>query len=351
MSKPQGVALVGLGMVAPVFADAVRRLSPGVELRGVLASTVEHGNRFVEQQRALLPADCCVYRTIDEVAADDRVDFVLLATPPDARLDLIEVLADAGKPVLAEKPIERTLAAASAIVDRCESAGVPLGIVLQHRARPSVRTLLARIEAGELGRLAMAEVRVPWWRPQRYYDEPGRGTVARDGGGVLLTQAIHTLDLMLTLAGPVRAVTAMTATTALHDMETEDFATAGVEFASGAVGSILATTASFPGSAEQVTLHGDRASAVLVGEQVTIHAHDGRTDTTGPAPGEHAAGGSGENPIAFSSDLHMAMVHDFATALRNERPPLVTGRSALAVHRLIAAIERSAAAGQRIELP
>ncbi len=346
MPAEVGVALIGLGMVAPVIADAVGRLGERVEFRGVAASSPASAEAFLERHRDLVPAGCRVYETVAAVADDPEVTLVLVATPPDARNEIVAQLVAAGKHLLIEKPIERDLTAATAIVEAADAAGVLLGVFLQHRAKPSTLRLAQMMTSGELGALAMVEAVVPWWRPQRYYDEPGRGTYARDGGGVLLTQAIHTLDLMLALAGPAAAVTAMTATTRLHDMEAEDFASAGLEFGDGAVGHLMATTAAFPGSPEHLVFHHELASAKLQSDTVTVWWRDGRVESFG----EPAGTGSGENPMAFSSEWHAAVIDDMVGAIAEGRQPLVSGYDALAVHRFIDAVEHSANAQARVEI-
>ena len=182
--------------------------------------------------------------SIQAIAADREIDAVLLLTPPNARIHEVTLLANAGKHILMEKPVERTTVAAEAIVGLCERAGVALGIVFQHRLRPASLALKALLGGGRLGPIALVRLEVPWWRPQKgYYDVPGRGTLARDGGGVLISQAIHAMDLMLSLLWQVDEVQAMAATTSLHEMETEDFAAADLRFHSGASSSLMATTA------------------------------------------------------------------------------------------------------------
>jgi predicted dehydrogenase len=187
---------------------------------------------------------------------------------------------------------------------------------------------------------------VPWWRDQSYYDAPGRGTYARDGGGVLISQAIHTLDLMLSLTGPVADVTATAATTGFHAMEAEDFVSAGLRFANGAVGHLFASTASFPGRGETITLHFKGGSARLESGILQIDHADGRTETIGKA----ASSGAGADPMAFTSDWHRFVIEDFAQALQDKCDPLVTGRDALGVHQLITALERAAETGTRTHL-
>ncbi|MFK7752793.1 MAG: Gfo/Idh/MocA family protein, partial [Sedimentitalea sp.] len=258
------------------------------------------------------------------------------------RLEAVKLLADAGKPILMEKPIERDLPTARALVEMCEAQNVPLGVVFQHRMRPAARQLAAL----DLGPIASVEVSVPWWRDAGYYASPGRGTYARDGGGVLITQAIHTLDLMLHLCGPVAAVQALCASTSLHDIEAEDFASAGMVFRSGAVGSMMASTASFPGRGEQIVINAQNASAVLNAAELTIYHQDGRVEQIGAA----AATGGGADPMAFTADWHRDVIADFAQALRDRRAPAITGRDALGVHALIDAIQTSSRTGAKTQV-
>jgi len=333
-------AMIGLGMVSRTYADAFAN-SDRVSLTRVFSRSDEGRAAFLAAHPAL---GARAANSVAEIAADPDIDFVVLTTPPNARRDIVAALAGAGKPILMEKPVERTLEGATELVSLCEGAKVPLGIVLQHRARPIVADLRERL-AG-LGPLVAVEVNVPWWRPQSYYDEPGRGTYARDGGGVLISQAIHTMDLMLSLTGPVAEVTAMCATTGFHKMEAEDYVVAGMTFANGAVGQLFATTANFPGEGETITLHCRNGSARLAAGVLRIDRQDGTSETLGQA----ASSGAGADPMAFTSDWHRFVIEDFATALADGRPPLVPGRTALEVHKLIAAIEQAGATGQRVAL-
>ncbi|NRB01865.1 MAG: Gfo/Idh/MocA family oxidoreductase, partial [Rhodobacteraceae bacterium] len=236
---------------------------------------------------------------------------------------------------------ERDLARATQIVELCDAADVPLGIVLQHRFRAGALALTEAMSSGKAGPLHMVRVTLPWWRDQSYYDQPGRGSYVVDGGGVLLTQSIHVLDLMLSLTGPVAQVSALVGTTKSHQMEAEDFATAGLRFENGAVGSVVATTAAFPGDAETLILDCEHASMQLVAGQLTIHWRDGRIDTVGEVTGT----GGGSDPMDFPCDWHRDLIANFAQSLRTGRPPRITGRDALSVHRLIDAFERSAQSG------
>ena len=339
-NTPVRLALIGLGMATRPHLEAMRDPSCLAELAGVYNRSRAKAEASAAQER------CRVFDSLEQIAGDPGVDAVLVTTPPDQRLEIVEMMAQAGKHILMEKPVERTLSAAENLVEICERHQVQLGIVLQHRFRAGAKRLKALVQAGELGDIALVRVEVPWWRDQAYYDQPGRGTYARDGGGVLISQAIHVLDLMLSLTGPAETVQAFSATTALHKLEAEDFATAGVRFASGAVGSIVATTATYPGGSESIVLDGTLATATLRGGTLEVVWRDGRTEQVD----EPATTGGGADPMAFPCDWHKALIADFATAIREQRAALVTGREALKVHALIDAMTRSATVGAAVEV-
>ncbi|MEL6640632.1 MAG: Gfo/Idh/MocA family oxidoreductase [Pseudomonadota bacterium] len=340
-------ALIGLGMVAETHVRALADAAPAVTLAGICGRDMAKAEDYANSIAPLLGKPPKVYSNVAEIAADESVDFAIVCTPPNARTSLIETLAQAGKAILMEKPIERSFDAASQIIAFCDACDVQHGVVFQHRIRESTQTLRGLLEDEAFGTIALAEIVVPWWREQSYYDEPGRGTYARDGGGVLISQAIHTLDLALSLLGPVKKVQAMARTTDLHQMEAEDFVTAGLEFANGVVGSLVASTASHPGGAESITLHGAMASAVLVSGQLHITWRDGRTETMGETGGT----GGGADPMAFTHAWHQGIIEDFAEALQSGRKPAADGHSALIVHQLIDAMTTSSKEGRAVALP
>lgn len=337
--KKLGIGVIGAGMAAKPHALALKALNDVIEVRGVWRRNRSEREAFVAEY-GFPAAD-----SLKALLADPKVDALLVLTPPNAREDIVAAAAKAGKHVLMEKPVERTLEAAERIVASCETAGITLGIIFQHRFRAASMALAEKVADGSLGRLDAVQLLVPWWRPQAgYYDKPGRGTLEQDGGGVLLTQAIHSLDLMLSLTGPVKAVTALTATTRLHAMETEDFVAGGLEFANGAVGGVIATTANFPGGAETLILNFDRVTATLTGGNLTLNWMDGRTETVGEA----TSSGGGADPMAFPFAWHQAQIAEFADAVVAGRQPRSTGRTALDVHRLIDALMRSGREGKRV---
>jgi UDP-N-acetyl-2-amino-2-deoxyglucuronate dehydrogenase len=327
------IAVIGLGMAVTPHARSLLDLRDRVEVAYAFSRSEARRRAFAER------FDFPTTGELDRIVGDVSVDAVMILTPPNTHLELVERFAGAGKQILLEKPLERSTERALRLVEAAEAAGVKLGVVFQHRFREASEHLRKLLEQGALGELAVVNVISPWWRPQSYYDEPGRGTLARDGGGVLITQAIHTLDLLLSLTGPVAEVAAITGTTGLHHMDTEDFAGAGLRFASGAYGALMATTAEYPGFAERIELIGTRATAVLAAGMITLHWQDGREERFGEEQGT----GGGADPMAFPHDAHRALLADFLDALDQDCNPRVTGREALRVHRFIDAVLRSSA--------
>ena len=327
------IAVIGLGMAVTPHARSLLDLQARVEVAYAFSRSEERRRAFAER------FDFPTTGELERIVGDASVDALLILTPPNTHLELVERCAAAGKHILLEKPLERSTERALRLVETAEAAGVKLGVVFQHRFREASEHLRELLQQGALGELALVNVISPWWRPQSYYNEPGRGTLARDGGGVLITQAIHTLDLTLSLAGPVAEVAAITGTTGLHRMETEDYAGAGLRFASGAYGALMATAAEYPGFPERIDLIGTRATAILTAGVVTIHYQDGREERFG----EEQATGGGADPMAFPHDAHRALLADFLDALDQDRSPRITGREALRVHHFIDAVLRASA--------
>ncbi len=341
------IALIGLGMVAGTHIAAIRHSEKDIRLAGVLGRNTDRTQAFAKACAEQMGHDVAAFETVQQIADDPAIDAVIVATPPNARADIVTALTQARKPILMEKPVERDLTAARRIVERCEETSTPLGIVFQHRARAASIALKQALERGVLGDIVTVDLRVPWWRDQGYYDAPGRGSFARDGGGVMISQAIHTLDLVLWLLGPMTGVQAMMRTTPLHRLEAEDWAGALFEMENGAVGTLMATTAAYPGAAESITLQGTRAAAHLAAGVLTITHLDGRVDTHGAA----ATTGGGADPMGFTHAWHQTVIEDFVDAVQSGRAPMATGRSALQSHAVIDAMETASRTGQTTRVP
>lgn len=332
----KGIALIGAGMIGKRHVQALSAVQDRARLVAVMTRNPQRAAAMAEVYAG--PAPRFTSDLADLCRAE--VDAVIVATPPAVREEVIGPLVAAGKHILLEKPVARTLAEAEAVVRLCEAAGVTLGMVFQHRLRGSALAAEEVVAHGRLGRLGHVEIAVPLWRSQSYYDALGRGTYARDGGGVLLTNAIHSINLALGFTGAVQSVQAMTATSPLHRMEAEDVAVAGLRFGSGAVGSLVASTASYPHRTEVIRLHYDHGSLRLDKDGLEVDWREGR----------HERIAEGLDGAEAQQAWHARVIADFLEALQAGRAPKVTGREALAAHELIDAIERSSRDGAVVAL-
>ncbi|SFC10392.1 Predicted dehydrogenase [Polaromonas sp. OV174] len=334
------LAVIGAGLGSAPHLQSLEDLAGEAELVWVYG---RHAERLAGVR---VPMGAHKTTRLEDILEDASVQAVLVLTPANTHLDIVQRAARAGKHVLVEKPLEIDLNRANALVEVCEEMGVTLAVMLQHRLREAALGLKALLGSGELGQLVSASASVRWWRPQSYYDEPGRGTLARDGGGVLITQAIHTLDLLLSLTGMPERVTALASTSPVHRMEGEDTAAALLHYANGAVAVVQATTAAYPGFPERIELNGTAGTATLEAGELRATLASGKSVTLG-AP---QASGGGANPMGFDHGAHRAVLQDFIRALQNGTPPAITGRSALGVQQLIEAIMASSATCSTISL-
>jgi predicted dehydrogenase len=323
------VGIVGLGMAVTPHAKSLLDLKYRVQVAYAFSPSAERRRKFAER----FPFPQC--DRLETILDDTAVDAVLVLTPPNTHLDVVERCAAAGKHVLLEKPLEVSTAKAEQLVNK--TSLVKLGVVLQHRFRPAAEKL--RKQLNDLGKLVSASAAIPNWRPQSYYDQPGRGTRWRDGGGVLLTQAIHTLDLFLSFVGEPLEVKSFVTTTPIHRMETEDLAVAAVRFKSGAIGTVHATTTAYSGFPERIELIGTRGTAQLEGTSLKVQIQD---QPAFSLSSESGAGGTGADPMAFPHDWHRGVLTDFLDSIEQNRDPRVSGAEALKVHRFIDRILQSA---------
>jgi UDP-N-acetyl-2-amino-2-deoxyglucuronate dehydrogenase len=319
------IGIIGLGMAVTPHAKSLLDLKDRVEVAYAFSPSAERRRKFAE--RFSFP-QC---ERLETILEDRSVGAVLVLTPPNTHLEIVECCAAAGKHVLLEKPLEVSTAKAEQLVKK--ASHVKLGVVLQHRFRPAAEKLRERLN--DLGQLVSASAAIPNWRPQSYYDQPGRGTRWRDGGGVLLTQAIHTLDLFLSYTGEPAEVKGLFATTPVHRMETEDLAVAVLRFKNGALGTVHATTSAYPGFPERIELIGTRGTAQLEGTSLKMQIQDRPASSFSS---ESGGGGTGADPMAFPHDWHRGVLADFLDAIESNREPRVSGTEALKVHRFIDAI-------------
>nr|MBA2784416.1 Gfo/Idh/MocA family oxidoreductase [Rubrobacteraceae bacterium] len=293
---------------------------------------------------------CSYYASLEQMLSGVELDAVCVCTPSGMHAEGALAALEAGKDVVIEKPVDVTLNAADLLIEAQRATGRRVAVVSQHRFDSATRAVHEALTRGEFGRLTSGSAEVRWWRSQSYYDSGGwRGTWELDGGGVLINQAIHSIDLLQWLMGPVLEVTAYTGLLAHERIEVEDTAVAILKFVNGTLGTIVATTAAYPGLTARIAVHGDRGSAVIDDDALTYFhvAGEGQEgDAYGAGGGENQAeqviarygevgpgSGAGADPGSLSM-AHRDQIQDFVEAVREGREPLVNlqeGRKPLAI--------------------
>ena len=297
--------------------------------------------------------DCRVYDDMDRMLADPRVDVICVCTPSGAHRDPSVAAANAGKHVVVEKPLEITLPRCDAIIGASDANGVRLCAIFPSRFSAANVALKQAIDAGRFGRLTLGDTYVKWWRTQEYYDSSGwRGTWQLDGGGALMNQAIHNVDLIQWLMGDVESIQAMTGRLAHERIEVEDTAVATLRFKNGALGVIEATTSAYPGLLKRTEVHGDRGSARVEQDDITLwdFAEKLSGDEERVSRKEALSGGA-TDPKDISHAGHREQLTDFLHAIDSGGSPRVDGRDGRKAVEIIRAIYRSAKTGQPVKLP
>ena len=332
------VGIVGTGAIASLHAQVYQRL--GFERKVCTDVNRDAAERFAARHGAVVVSD------YGQVCAHPGLDFVDVCTLPDFRLQAVEACAAHGRHVQVQKPIATTLETARLMIDTARRAGILLGVVSQHRFDESSRFLATALAVGRLGRLLQVDAYVKWYRSPEYYARPIKGTWAVEGGGALINQAIHQVDLLRWFAGPVRDVFGVWQLGALHSIESEDVLTAVIRFEQGATGVLQASTAFWPGYPERIELHGTKGTAVVTGDRLT---HWDVRDDEGEAPplARDVASGASD-PMAISLDPFERQFLDFARAIESGRRPLVGGDEGYAALELVDAIYRSCRSGERV---
>jgi UDP-N-acetyl-2-amino-2-deoxyglucuronate dehydrogenase len=329
------VGLIGAGNISTTHARALEQL-PAARLVAVFGPTLERAARLASTHGAT------AYDQLDRLLDRESLDIVIVGTPSGLHAEHGAAAARRGIHVLVEKPLAITTGGADALIEEARRAGVTLGVIFQDRLKAAIHDLKTIVERGALGRLLLARAQVPWFRPPEYYRESRwRGTWALDGGGALINQAIHTIDLLLWIGGPVTRVFGRTATRC-HDIEVEDTAAAVVEFASGALGTIEATTCASPGRPRRLEIAGAEGTAILDGDQLATGAGSRRIDSIP----ENAA-----SPVVSDVLPHREIIADFIAACRDRRPPCCDGREGRRSLAVVEAVYQSARTGGPVELP
>jgi UDP-N-acetyl-2-amino-2-deoxyglucuronate dehydrogenase len=328
------VGLIGAGNISQTHARAAAAI-PGVAVVAV------HGTNAGKARELASAYGAAAYEDLDAFLGHDPMDMVVIGSPSGVHAAQGVAAARRRRHVLVEKPIDVTTERADELIAAAEEAGVRLAVLFQDRLKPGIVRLKQFVESGGLGRVLSVSARVPWYRPPDYYRlSRWRGTRALDGGGALMNQGIHTVDLLLWVLGDVTRVQARTPTL-LHEIESEDTALALLEFASGAVGVLEASTATYPGYPRRVEITGTEGTIVL--EHDRIVAADLRT----PRP-ELLQGGAGDtnasaaSPVVSDASGHQRLIEDFLRAIETGSRPACDGHEGRRSVELVEAIYRSA---------
>lgn len=342
-----GFAIVGTGMIAEVHAGAIAA-HPEARLVAVYSRGAEAREKFAATH------GCRAAANFAELAADPDIRAVCITTPSGAHAEAAVPLLEAGKAVLCEKPLEVSLDACDRIIAAAARGGSMLAGVFQMRLGRGARLLKAAIDAGRFGRLTLCSAYIKWWRDPGYYSSSNwKGTWKLDGGGALMNQGIHAVDLLQWLVGLPQEVSAFYATLAHAGIEAEDTVAAALRFPHGALGVIEAATSAYPGSDLRIEIIGDRGSAALVNDRIVRWEFaETQPDDEAVLRGDDSGTikGGTSDPKAMSNEGHRQLVADLALALRDGRPPLIPGAEARRSVQLVLAIYESARSGQAVRL-
>jgi UDP-N-acetyl-2-amino-2-deoxyglucuronate dehydrogenase len=334
------VGLIGTGAIANLHARAYMNI--GYSIRACTNVTQEKGRKFAAAHGAEF------IERYDDLCGHPEVDFVDVCTFPAFRLQPVRACAAHRKAVQVQKPMATDLPTARGMIEVASSAGIVLGVVSQHRFDRASQFVSSALGQGRLGKLLQCDAYVKWHRTDEYYARPVKGSWATEGGGALINQAIHQVDLLLWFAGPVRDVFAMWQLGAAHKIESEDIVSAVIRYRSGATGVIQASTAFWPGYSERIELHGTKGTAILTGDQLT--AWDVRDDFGDPPPLDSGVASGASDPMAISVESFERQFLDFGEAIRSGSRPLVSHEEGYRALELVDAIYRSCRTGAVIEV-
>lgn len=335
-----GFGIVGGGMIGAVQAAAIQQIG-GAKLLAVCGRdetrTAEFAGRF----------GAAGYTDYDKFLQHPGLQIVNICTPNGTHADLGIRAAKAGKHVLVEKPIEITLEKADALIAACDQANVKLGVIFQSRFLPAIQRIKRAVDEGRLGKLMVGDALVKWYRAPEYYADSWHGTLAQDGGGALINQAIHTVDLLRWIMGPVESAFAMKSALRYPHIEAEDTLVGTVKFQNGALGMVQATTSVKPGFKRRLEISGERGSVILDGDAISVWAIDGEDADTGEA--EQLTDGSA-NPAAISNEGHRRQIEDMMHAVIENRAPMIDGREGRKSLELVVALYAAANQGKPVTL-
>ncbi|MGB9075683.1 MAG: Gfo/Idh/MocA family oxidoreductase [Terracidiphilus sp.] len=334
------VGIIGTGAIAGKHAQAYRNI--GFQVTACTDRTAERGRAFAASTGAEF------VETPEELCRHPDVDYVDVCTFPAYRLAAVELCAGQSKHILVQKPMAIDLETARRMIDVAHSAGIQLGVVSQHRFDDATLFLRKTIATGRLGRILQTDAYVKWFRSDAYYARPIKGSWAVEGGGALISQAIHQVDLVLHLIGAVEEVSGYWQRGALHAIESEDVVSAIVRYRSGATGVIQASTSFWPGSPERIEIHGSKGTAIVTGDQLTTW--DVQDDTGEPAPLATKTASGASDPMAISLTPFERQFADFAEACRTGRAPICSGVDGFRALQLVRAIYTACEEGRRVQI-
>ncbi len=354
MTEQLRFGIVGCGVIGALHAKAIRSL-PTAHLISV-ADVIPERAQKLAQEYSVTP-----YVDVQEMYAKEHLDVATICTPSGMHgAHAIEAM-QAGCHVIVEKPMEINLATIEKMLHVQQETGRKMAVISQHRFDSATQQVHKLVDKQEFGRLVLGNAVIPWWRSQQYYDSGAwRGTWALDGGGVLMNQSIHSIDLLQWLMGHVKSVYAYM-DTLTHRMETEDVAGAVLRFANGAIGTITATTSGYPGTGTRIEIYGDKGSAIIESDTLK-YLHLARDDkeeigSYGGAKPKAADAGSTESaktgaadPAAIGADTHALQIDDMIRAIRNNGTPLVDGIAGRHPVEIILGIYESARTGKEVTL-
>ena len=339
--------IIGTGAIAAMHAKALEACEKA-ELVSVFDKVTERAAKFAEQYEVRAIDD------FEKFLADPEIDAVTVATPTGIHGQVALPAAKAGKHILCEKPLDITLEKADAIIDACDDNDVILSAVFQSRYGSAVEAIKEAVDAGRLGKMVLANTHIHWFRSQEYYDSAGwRGTWELDGGGALMNQSIHNIDLLLYLNGDPAEVFAYTDTLTHEGIEVEDTAVAVIKFKNGSLGTIEASTSCAPGFPRRLELSGSKGSITLEDDCITnwtfaeYHPEDKVTQEK-YADGDNMKGGSGD-PMAISYEGHRRQIKDMTEAILSGKESKLSGREGRRAVQLICGIYESAKTGKPVK--
>lgn len=344
--------IVGCGVIGPTHAEAIASL-PDAQLVAVTDTDAEKAQKLAARYGAT------PYTSLQTMLDREQLDVVNICTPSGMHGEHACLVMRSGRHVIIEKPMEISLSAIDEMLRVQQENHVKLAVISQHRFDPASLQVHNLLQEKAFGRLVLGNVIIPWWRSQAYYDSGAwRGTWRLDGGGVLMNQSIHSIDLLQWFMGPVRSIYAYTDTLA-HRMETEDVAVAVLRFASGAAGTIAATTAAYPGVTTRIEIFGDQGSAVIENDSLS-YLHLARDDNQEigayganlkESESQRSVDSAAQNPAAISFRGHALQIADMIRAIREDGVPLVDGYDARRPVEIILGIYESARTHKEVILP